>query len=97
MQWLRVHAPRGIGFPQRADSAPGVVDQLVRAGQHAWTEALADAAHRVERQYAGGTHFAQRGQVGAVIDQVRRQRMTFAMTRQESHRHAGQAARANRS
>jgi hypothetical protein len=35
-----------------ADAAPGVVDDLVRAGQHARAEVFGDAAHRVQRQHA---------------------------------------------
>ena len=83
-------------FAEGGNATPGVIDQLVRAGQHARTECIANAAHRIQRQYARGADILQCRQVGAVVDQVRWYRMAFAMPRQEGHALAEQRADTHR-
>ena len=82
MAEIHVQHLAALLLAQRRDPPPGVVDQLVRAGQDARAEVVANAADGVQREHAGGAQLLQRGQVGAVIDLVRRDRMPFAMARQ---------------
>ena len=86
-----------VFLAQGRNAPPGVVDQLVRADQRARDRSRAvmpptvlSASTRV------GADHLQRGEVGAVVDPVRRHRMAFAMAREERHALAGQRADAHR-
>ena len=92
-----VHVQRfALAIPEGRVTTPGVVDQLVRAGQHARPVGLGDAADGVERQHPARAGLVQGMQVGPVVDPVRRQRMTLAMAGEEGHRGLAQAADAHR-
>ncbi|KAG1257590.1 hypothetical protein G6F66_014678 [Rhizopus arrhizus] len=83
-------------FTAGADAAPGVVNDLVRAGQHARTKVFGDATNRVQCQHPLRAQLLQRRQVGAVVDLVRRQRVAFTVPCQERPAMAEQCPHAHR-
>src|SRR5688500_7950915 len=66
-------------------AAMGVVDDLVRHGDHARREVGPDAAHRRNRDYVFYSLRMQRPNVRPVIDLMGRYRVTVTVTREENH------------
>jgi len=85
-----------LAVPETGLAAPGVVDQLVRAGQHARAVGRGDAAHGVQCQHPARTDLLQRVQVGAIVDPVRRQRVALAVAGQEGDPGAAEATEPQR-
>jgi len=87
---------RAAALEEGAVAPPGVVDDLARHDQRARREVSADAAHRGDRDDAGGLGLLERPDVRAVIDQVRRNRVAVSMTGEEDDRLVADAAEGER-
>ncbi len=64
---------------------PSVIDDLMGNDQHAGGEVCADAANRGDRNDLFCPDLGQGPDIGAVIDEVRRNRVAVTVTRQEYH------------
>ena len=74
-----------IAIAETRDAAVGVIDNLVRHGEHARPHIGAYAADRIDPEHAPRTEVVQRPDVRAVIDPMRRDRVPARVAREKGH------------